>query len=207
MPNFVHTHTLNVDVRSGVNKRYGGALLGMGDDSADVFEIRLFDKDLPAGYDGTGDDATGCTGYFVRPDGTTVTIAGTVSDGVGTITLPALCYAHAGKFSLAVKFSSTGADATAVIIDGRILETYTDQVADPDDVWSLSAIMAAIEGKMDEPASEGSSGQALITDGNGGRSWQYVSAASATSLRINGTNYNLRTGSAGASGYITLVTE
>lgn len=207
MSDFVHIHALRADINSGVNKRYAGPLLGKGDDSADVFQVTLIDSSLPAGYDVTGKDATSCTGYFIRPDGTSVIIPGTVTNGAGTVTLTALCYAYAGGYSLAVKFGDSNAEATAVIIDGRILEAYTDTVADPDDVWSLDAIQAAIDGKMDEPASEGTAGQALITDGNGGRSWGNVSAATATAVSIDGTAYTVRTGTTGASGYITLVTE
>lgn len=207
MSDFVHIHQLKADIRTGVNKRYGGVLLGQGDDSADVFEVELIDSTLPAGYDTTGSDATGCNGYFIRPDGRTETIAGTVTGGVGTVALTPACYAYPGAFSLAVKFTSSAAEATAVIIEGRILTTYTDEVADSSNVWHLDAIQAAIDGKMDEPASEGSSGQALITDGAGGRSWGSVSAASATAIKIGNDTYTVRTGSTGASGYLTLVTE
>ena len=208
MPNFVHTHELRADLRNGVTHRCGGVLLGKGDDSADVFTIKPFDNQLPLGYDLTGDDATACTGYFVRPDGTTVIIAGTVSNGVGTVTLPAVCYTHPGEFSLAVKFSSSAADATLVIFSGRILTTYTDEVADPDDVWSIDSIISAIQQKVDEPPQEGTSGQALLTDGDGGRYWGSVEQAQAVGkVIVDNTEYTLRTGTTGAAGYITLVPE
>ena len=199
MPNFVHTHELHVDLHN-VEHRYGGVLLGKGNDSADVFVIK------PEG--GTGDNASACTGYFIRPDGTTVIIAGTILNGVGTVTLPAVCYTHTGTFSLAVNYSSSAADATLVIIDGRILTTYTDEVADPDDVWSLDSIISAIQQKVDEPPLEGTSGQALLTDGDGGRYWGTVEQAQAVGkVIVDNTEYTLRTGTTGAAGYITLVPE
>lgn len=202
MPNFVHTHALTVDLAGSVEKRYGGALLGQGDDSADVFTVALQRNGQAAGL-----DATGCEAHFIRPDGTTVSMSGSVSGGVGTVTLLPQCYAVPGDFTLAIKFTGSGAEATAVIIDGSVVQTYTDSVADLGGVWNLSAIQALIDAKLDAPASEGQSGQALITDGHGGRSWGSVQAASANAIKIGDTVYTVRTGSTGASGFITLVLE
>ena len=39
MPDFIHTHTLRVDLSTGVEKRYGGVLLGQGEDNADAAEV------------------------------------------------------------------------------------------------------------------------------------------------------------------------
>ena len=47
-----------------------------------------------------------------------------------------------------------------------------------------------VSGKMDEPATEGTSGQVLTTDGQGGRSWQTVQggAGSVTDVQVNGVS-------------------
>ena len=46
-----------------------------------------------------------------------------------------------------------------------------------------------VDGKMDEPASEGSNGQVLTTDGNGGRSWTTPSGGGGVSdVQVNGTS-------------------
>lgn len=202
MPDFVHTHTLKVDLSTGVEKRYGGVLLGQGDDSADVFVVKLFDGEQPA-----GGDATGCEGHFIRPDGRTESMAGTLISGGGQIVLTPACYAAVGVFRLTVKFTSGAAEVTAVVIEGSVLQTYTDEIADQDNVWNLATLNARLSGKISEPGSEGSAGQALITDGNGHRSWGNVSAATASKVKVGSADYTLRTGTAGAAGYITLVVE
>jgi len=203
MPDFNHTHTLRVELNAGVTRRVGGALLGSGDKNADTYELYLYKASEGAGF-----DATACTGYFIRPDGETVIIAGSVQDNIAEVTLPAACYAFAGTFSLAIKLSDADTDVTAVIIDGRVISTTTDTVADPDDVWSLAAIEAAIRAKVNEPSQEGTSGQALLTDGNGNRYWGSAASSGATgSLIVDGQTYSLRTGTEGAEGYITLVEE
>ena len=112
---------------------------------------------------------------------------------------------------------------------------------------------AAIAGKVDEPATEGTSGQVLTTDGAGGRSWTTVQGgggavssvngktgavvlnntdvgAAATShthaqsditdlatdlaakedagyITVGGDQYQIRIGTEGAAGYLTLVLE
>lgn len=202
MPDFIHTHTLKVDLSAGVEKRYGGVLLGQGDDSADEFVVKLFDGDAPA-----GSDATGCVGHFVRPDGRTVSMAGSLISGGGKITLKPECYAVPGVFKLGVKFTSSAAEVTAVTIEGSVVQVFTDVVADEDNVWNLAALNARLSGKISEPGTEGSAGQALLTDGNGGRSWGNVSAATASKVKVGSADYTLRTGTAGAAGYITLVVE
>lgn len=202
MPDFIHTHTLKVDLSTGVEKRYGGALLGQGDDSADEFVVMLFDGDAPA-----GSDATGCEGHFIRPDGRTVSMAGTLLSGGGKVVLKPECYAVPGVFKLGIKFASSAAEVTAVTIEGSVIQVYTDEVADQDNVWNLNAINARMSAKVNEPAAEGSAGQALLTDGNGGRSWGNISAATASKVKVGSNEYTLRTGSSGAAGYITLVVE
>lgn len=45
-----------------------------------------------------------------------------------------------------------------------------------------SGVIPDISGKIDEPASEGTSGQVLTTDGNGGRSWTTVQGGSGENI-------------------------
>ena len=203
MADFTHTHTLKVELDSGVNRRVGGALLGSGDKNADIFDLYLYKSQEGAGF-----EATACTGYFVRPDGATVIIEGEVTDNLASVTLPAACYVYPGTFKLTIKVADSDTEVTAAVIDGRVIETMTDDVADPDDVWSLSAMQADIDSKLDAPAAQGSSGQALLADGQGGAYWGNPSSSQAVgSVIVNNVTYQLRTGTEGAAGYLTLVEE
>lgn len=60
---------------------------------------------------------------------------------------------------------------------------------DTDKVWSAdktssenSALMSAIESRIAEPETEGTSGQVLTTDGNGGRSWTTVQGGGSVTV-------------------------
>lgn len=87
-------------------------------------------------------DLSGYTvkGYFLRPDGTTITIDGTVEDNKATVVLPPNCYYYDGGFTLTVKLhSSNGSYAhTIAIFDGVIAQTTTDTVIDNANAFSPS---------------------------------------------------------------------
>lgn len=203
MADFTHTHTLKAELNAGVNRRAGGVLLGSGDKNADIFDIYMYKSGEGAGF-----EATGCTGYFIRPDGTMVIIEGDVTENVASVTLSAACYAYAGTFKLTIKVTDGDSDVTAVIIDGRVIETRADRVVDPDDAWSLGTMQADIDSKLPAPQSAGTSGQALLTDGNGGVYWGSAASAQAVgAIIVDGVTYSLRTGTEGAAGYMTFVEE
>lgn len=203
MADFFHTHTLKVELNAGVVRHYGGALLGSGDKNADMYDLYLY-KD----GEGAGFEATACTGFFIRPDGETVIIEGEVDGNVVSVTLPAACYAYPGSFKLAVKVSDSETEVTAAVIEGRVIETVTDTVADPDDVWSLAGLEAAIQSKLTAPTEAGTSGQALLTDGNGNVYWGSAASAQAVgAVIVDEVTYSLRTGTEGAAGYLTFVEE
>lgn len=205
MADITHQHTYNVDVDTGSIKQPGGVLIGMGDDAADVFTVALSKSGTACS------DLEGGTGYFQRPDGTTVLIEGTVTGNRIIVELPAECYVYAGACKLTVKAQTTvgdGADVTVAIIEGRVLITRTSATSDPGSIWQVDDLWNALNSKVDEPASEGTSGQALLTDGNGNRYWGSAQSASAAgSVIVDGATYSLRTGTAGAAGYLTLVPE
>lgn len=206
MADISHVHTYKIDVNEGLQQNAGCVLIGLGDKAADVFKITLVKGGTACA------DVESAIGYFVRPDGTTVDIEGDIVSNVITLTLDDSCYAHAGNFKFTVTAQSTsGSDdvsVSAVIIEGRVLITRTTTQADPSNIFDINDLWAAINEKVDEPASEGTSGQALLTDGNGGRYWGSAASSGATgSVIVDGDTYSLRTGSTGAAGYLTFVEE
>ena len=205
MADIAHMHIYSIELNDGAIERPGGVLFGLGDDAADAFKLTL-----KRGGDNVSDLESG-TGYFVRPDGTTVIIAATVSGNQMTLILPEECYEYAGDVKLTIKAATTvgdGAEVTVLIVRGRVLITRTNRVSDPGSTWNLDDLWAALGDKVDEPASEGTSGQALMTDGNGNRYWGDAPSSGATgSVIVDNVTYQLRTGSTGAAGYLTFVPE
>ena len=207
MADIVHAYIFDVELNNGVF-RYGGSIpIGLADEFADTFKVRI----TKGGAACTGVRST--TGYFIRPDGTTVMISGSVLVSTNvTMTLPPECYEYTGNYKLTIKVinddASDTVETTVAIFEGRILQTRTNATADPGSIWSFEDIWAAINDKVDEPASEGTSGQALLTNGSGGRYWgNATSSGAAGSVIVNGNTYSLRTGSSGAAGYLTFVEE
>ena len=109
-----------VDLERGqAHVDYDGVILAAGDVSANRFGIK-------AKRNGADESLSGsCTGYFVKPDGQTVTISGTVSGNTAYVELPASCYSVEGHFTLSIKLTSSGFANTVRIIQGTIVKVST----------------------------------------------------------------------------------
>ena len=206
MADIQHVHIFKADVNDGLIHWPGGIIIGLGDSAADVFRLTLTKGGTACA------DIESAIGYFVRPDGTTVDIEGTISTNTISITLREECYEYPGHFTLTICAGCTAGedavDVSLIQIEGRVLITRTSHQADPGSIWDIDSLWTALDGKISEPSSDGTSGQALLTDGNGGRYWGSAASSGATSqLIIGGTTYTLREGSSGAAGYITIETE
>lgn len=73
-----------------------------------------------------------------------------------------------------VSLHDLGAAAESDIPDPTSIIDDTAGDGDTNKVWSAdksSSLLTEINSKMDEPSSEGTNGQVLTTDGNGGRTW------------------------------------
>lgn len=86
-----------------------------------------------------------CTGHFIRTDGTTVLISGTVSGNIALVTLPAACYAVPGRCKLSVNLSQSGTIHTLLMVEGYVERTRTDETVDPGSVIpSIDDLLAQI---------------------------------------------------------------
>ena len=127
--------------------------IGEGDKLANVFGVRILKNKEPVSMPG----AT-CNGYFIRSDGATIVIEGTVGGNVATVALPQSCYAYEGTFSLAIKVTCDGITDTIRIIDGVVLNTETGHYVDPGTIMptidelmdAIDAAIAAIPGDYEE---------------------------------------------------------
>lgn len=84
---------------------------------------------------------------FIRADGGTVELDGSIEDGAVTVTLEASCYAVPGRFALTVYNAGTDDSKTAVYACvGTVINTTTDTIIDPGSVVpDVSSIVAEYE--------------------------------------------------------------
>ena len=133
---------INIELTSGqVARSFLNRTIGEGDNAANRFGVRLFRN----GEQVTLNDVT-CMGFFIRPNGDTVVIEGTVSGLEAYVTLPQACYVYEGNFTLAIKLAGTNITGTMRIVDGVIANTTTETLIDPGSVIpDLQDLIALIE--------------------------------------------------------------
>ena len=173
-------------------------LLAQGDIKADSFSV-VSDSAL------TGKT---CAANFIRADGVTVQLTGTVSGTTAAVELTEDCLYYEGAFTLAIFISDSAHRCTARVVSGRVVRTQSERILDKGAAYDLASLRAQIAAKVPRPAGAGNVGDVLVTDGAGGTSWANPATATAAGiLTVGGTDYAVRTGTGGAAGYITFVPE
>lgn len=118
---------VNVDLQGGnLQRGYLNMQVGEGDGSANRFGVNVLNGGEPASLSGAS-----CVGYFIRPDGITLVLNGTVSGNKAYVDLPAAAYAKEGNFSLAIKITGSGYENTLRIVEGTVINTTTGEISDP----------------------------------------------------------------------------
>ena len=137
-----HRDMVDVELTSGtVFRSFMNLNVGEGDHLANRYGVNLFRNGVPNNIDGYT-----VTGYFVRADGTTIVINGTASGNRAYVNIPAMCYAVEGSFTLTIKVNGSSARSTVRIIDGTVINTTTESVADSSSVIpNLAALEAMAE--------------------------------------------------------------
>lgn len=115
------TKTTRVDIRQGAAHLVLRAPLATMDNMAHVFEAQVYDGDAAADLSGAK-----CEAYFIRADGVTVMLDGTVSGSTASVTLGANCYAVPGRFELAVKLTQGDTVHTILRAEGSVTTSRTD---------------------------------------------------------------------------------
>lgn len=136
----VNVINAKTDLAKGVQMVRLGRLFAANDKAAHTINVRVLN-------DGAVADLTGQTisAYFIRPDNATVTVQGTLSGNVASITLPSSCYANSGHFSLIIKAVSTNVTTAIFWGDGTITRSTTDTIVDPENIIpSLEELLAQI---------------------------------------------------------------
>ena len=156
---------IDIDLDEGIQRSFFNHVLSEGDISAIRFGVRVKKS-------GVAVDLAGAKpmGYFIRANNTTVTITGnTITSGnVAWITLPASCFTQEGNFSLALKLVGGGVTGTMRIIDGTVVNTWTNPITDPGhvipDLTELMNIIAQAEAAANTISNFGVSAQLISGD-------------------------------------------
>lgn len=135
-------HVIDVDLNRGfLNRTFTNCPIGGGDSMGDRFGVRVFRSGNPL-------DLTGvtCTGFFIRANGTSVALSGTISGNVCYLHLPQSCYAVDGNFVLTLKLTGSGMTSTVRVVDGTVIKAELGTIVDPGSVVpDLSDFTALVE--------------------------------------------------------------
>lgn len=137
-----------VDLRADAQKQKVGApeaLMLPGDNEAHRWSVTVLNGGGAADLAGAS-----VAGYFLRSDGETVMVVGSVTDGnVVTVTLAQECYAIEGLMRAIVRVTQNGAVTTLIQRLFRVQQDIGDQIIDPGevipDIDELLAAVAAME--------------------------------------------------------------
>lgn len=150
----MHEDYITVDLDTGtVHRSFCDHVICQDNAQGNLFGVQL----LKGGEPATVPDGTTCTGYFIRPDGNTVTIPGDVAEivpeGEGQrawVILPQACYAYPGQFTLVINLHKGNYTTTVRIVDGTVVKTRTGTIIDPGipipGIDELLSIIAAAQG-------------------------------------------------------------
>lgn len=133
---------IDVELTGGnISRSFMGKTIGEGDILANRFGVKVMRNGNPVQLTGVS-----CAGYFIRSDGGTIPINGSVSGNKAYVDLPQACYAIEGQFSLAIKLSGGSVTGTVRIVDGVVSNTTTGIPIDPGTIIpSVETLIEAIE--------------------------------------------------------------
>lgn len=133
----------DVDLRCGAQtpQIWPNALMLTGDNLAHTWRVRVFDGGGAVALTG----AT-VTGYFVRTDGNTVAVQGSVEGSTAIVTLAQACYAFEGDLKGVMRLTLGGKTVTLSVLTLMVRKVLTDAIIDPGNVIpSLEDLLAQIE--------------------------------------------------------------
>ena len=135
------TLSYSTDLDQGIRlQRIRPALLSL-DQEAHHFRIACTHGNQAADLSGAS-----VTGYFLRADGVTVPITGSVEDNCAALTLPAACYTRCGRFSLVVKLGLGSTISTIFWGEGAVAASRSDAILDQEDLLpDLTELLAQID--------------------------------------------------------------
>lgn len=141
MADLIRKNIARVDIEEALCKSIIGKILAEGDAFAHRFGASIYRKKAEIDLSGHA-----VTGYFIRPDESTIVIEGVADGNLAYVDLPQACYAQPGLCSLAIKVSGPKVVQTVRMVIGSVASTTTDDLIDPgESIPSLDEIFARIE--------------------------------------------------------------
>ena len=172
------------DMALGVERTLIRPALMTGDSQAHTFRVALTRSGAAAAVDGAIVPA-----YFVRGDGVTVPITGSLEGSVAVVTLPEACYRVPGRFQLVVKLGTDSGVATVFWGDGAVATSSTDAILDEEDVIpSLEEVLAQIaaaEAAAESATSSAAAADAAAASANGAAASAQTAAARADAAAVS----------------------
>lgn len=129
-----------IDVDAEIQMTPLKSLYASGDKDAHIFELSLC-----RGAEEVDLSGASAQGYFIRADGCTVPIAGTISGNIVTLTITEGCYYVVGNFNLIIKVSIGESRKSVFWGNGYVVRSMTDAIVDEENVIpSLDELLAQI---------------------------------------------------------------
>lgn len=173
----VFKRRIDVDVETQITPLK--SLYASGDKNAHTFELSLY-----RGAEEIDLSGASAQGYFIRADGCTVPIAGTISGNIVTLTLSEGCYYVVGNFHFVIKVSIGEIRKAIFCGDGYVTRSATDAIVDEENVIpSLDELLAQIAAT--ESAAKAANQAALAANSAATSAAQAASAAGTNASAAN----------------------
>ena len=119
-----------IDLQRGVQapQVWPNALIVCGDNKAHTWRVTIMDNGRPAALTGT------VTGYFIRGDDATVTVAGQLNGNVATVTLAQSCYNVEGNLLAVMRLKTSSGLLTLGALVLPVRRMLTDTLVDPENI-------------------------------------------------------------------------
>ena len=181
------------DLERGVERTMIRPALLTGDSQAHTFRLTVTRVGVNADIAGASVSA-----YFVRADGVTVPITGSVEGSVAMVTLPEGCYRVPGRFQLVVKLALDGAVSAVFWGDGAVAASDTDAILDEEGVIpSLDEVLAQVAAA--EAAAASANSAAASATGAASSAQTAAARADAAALSIESLGADAETLSPGSA--------
>lgn len=168
-----------IDVDAEIQMTPLKSLYASGDKDAHFFELSLY-----RGAEEMDLSGASAQGYFIRADGYTVPITGTISGNIVTLTLSEGCYYVVGNFNLIIKVSIDESRKSVFWGNGYVVRSMTDAIVDEENVIpSLDELLAQIAAT--ESAAKAANQAASAANSAATSAAQAASAADANASAAN----------------------